>query len=54
MTINKYPNIDQWQVVGHSMGGTVVLFSILNSKLNENIVYNIVATALHMDMIKFL
>ena len=34
------------------MGGTVVLFSILNSKLNENIVYNIVATALHMDIDK--
>ena len=34
--INKYPNINQWQVVGHSMGGTVVLFSILNSELNEN------------------
>ena len=50
--INKYPNINQWQVVGHSMGGTVVLFSILNSELNENIIYNTVATALHMDIDK--
>ena len=35
-----------------SMGGTVVLFSILNSELNENIIYNTVATALHMDIDK--
>ena len=34
------------------MGGTVVLFSILNSELNENIIYNTVATALHMDIDK--
>ena len=34
------------------MGGTVVLFSILNSELNEDIIYNTVATALHMDIDK--
>ena len=44
--------IEKWEVVGHSMGGTVVLFSILNAELNENITYNIVATALHMEIDK--
>ena len=44
--------IEKWEIVGHSMGGTVVLFSILNSELNENITYNIVATALHMEIDK--
>ena len=46
------PEIEKWQIVGHSMGGTVVLFSILNAELNEDITYNIVATALHMDINK--
>lgn len=44
--------IEKWEIVGHSMGGTVVLFSILNAELNENIKYNIVATALHMEIDK--
>ena len=44
--------IEKWEIVGHSMGGTVVLFSILNAELNENITYNIVATALHMEIDK--
>ena len=46
------PEIEKWQIDGHSMGGTVVLFSILNAELNEDITYNIVATALHMDINK--
>ncbi len=44
--------IEKWEIVGHSMGGTVVLFSIVNAELNENITYNIVATALHMEIDK--
>ncbi len=44
--------IEKWEIVGHSMGGTVVLFSILNAELNESITYNIVATALHMEIDK--
>jgi len=44
--------IEKWEIVGHSMGGTVVLFSILNAELNKNITYNIVATALHMEIDK--
>ena len=44
--------IEKWEIVGHSMGGTVVLFSILNAELNADITYNIVATALHMEIDK--
>ena len=44
--------IEKWEIIGHSMGGTVVLFSILDFEFNENITYNIVATALHMEIDK--
>ena len=50
--ISNNSEIEKWEIVGHSMGGTVVLFSILNAELNENITYNIVATALHMEIDK--
>ena len=52
ITMDNYPQIEQWEIIGHSMGGTVVLFSILNSELNEKIIFNTVATALHMDIDK--
>ena len=32
--INEYPNINQWQVVGHSMGGTAVSYTHLTLPTN--------------------
>jgi len=47
--IERYPNIDNWQIVGHSMGGSVVMFTNQSFKYNKKITFNTVATPVNYE-----
>ena len=47
--IESYPEIDDWQVVGHSMGGSVVMFTNKLFPYNKKITFNTVATPVYYD-----
>ena len=47
--INQYPGVDDWQIVGHSMGGSVVMFTNQSFKYNDKITFNTVATPVHYE-----
>ena len=42
--LNTNPNITNWQIVGHSMGGSVVMFTNQSLDFNNKITFNTVAT----------
>ena len=42
--INQHPEISNWQIVGHSMGGSVVMFTNQAFPFNEKVTFNTVAT----------
>tara|TARA_S200000501_G_C20867444_1_gene762627 strand:+ start:4369 stop:5118 length:750 start_codon:yes stop_codon:yes gene_type:complete len=47
--IQDNPEINNWQVVGHSMGGSVVMFTNQSFPPNENITFNTVATPVNYE-----
>ena len=47
--IEKHPEIDDWQIVGHSMGGSVVMFVNKLFPYNEKITFNTVATPVYYE-----
>ena len=47
--IKKYPKIDDWQIVGHSMGGSVVMFTNQSFIYNNKITFNTVATPVYYE-----
>ena len=47
--IEKYPEVDDWQIVGHSMGGSVVMFTNQSFEYNSKITFNTVATPVHYE-----
>jgi len=49
LLILQYPEIDNWQIVGHSMGGSVVMFTNQSFPFNEEITFNTVATPVNYE-----
>ena len=47
--IEEYPDVDDWQIVGHSMGGSVVMFTNQSFLYNEKITFNTVATPVYYE-----
>ncbi|MEC7822420.1 MAG: hypothetical protein VYA20_01550 [Candidatus Neomarinimicrobiota bacterium] len=47
--IKKYPEVDDWQIVGHSMGGSVVMFTNKSFPYNNKITFNTVATPVYYE-----
>jgi len=47
--IETYPEIDDWQIVGHSMGGSVVMFTNKSFPHNKKITFNTVATPVYYN-----
>ena len=47
--IESYPEIDDWQVGGHSMGGSVVMFTNKLFPYNKKITFNTVATPVYYE-----
>ena len=47
--IESYPEIDDWQIVGHSMGGSVVMFTNKLFPYNKKITFNTVATPVYYE-----
>tara|TARA_Y100001970_G_scaffold106563_1_gene133542 strand:+ start:2358 stop:3104 length:747 start_codon:yes stop_codon:yes gene_type:complete len=47
--IEQNPEIDDWQIIGHSMGGSVVMFTNKSFPYNEKITFNTVATPVYYN-----
>jgi hypothetical protein len=47
--ISQYPKVDDWQIVGHSMGGSVVMFTNQSFAYNDKITFNTVATPVYYE-----
>ena len=47
--ITQHPEVDDWQVIGHSMGGSVVMFTNQSFAYNDKITFNTVATPVYYE-----
>ena len=47
--IEQHPEVDDWQIVGHSMGGSVVMFTNQSFPYNDKITFNTVATPVYYE-----